>query len=179
MSVRPKCLALGLYVVLALGWTAPGWAINGQGSLIVFGAEHTPTHWDIGIGVPVGAEIHGVDPGEVGGSLPATLTIWVKSTFFGNTMLIANRIGLTNDYAFTYTAPAIAHGDNFDACSTTIVSYYEFGLNANNDYADDGTKNGSGISASGLRYVDDAVPLECEPVSLDASTWSGVKALFH
>ena len=87
MSLKVSVLRLGLCAAMVLSWAAAGWAVNGAGSLIVAGAPHTPTHWDVQIGLPVTAEIHGVDPAEVGGSLPATLTVWVKSTFFGNTML--------------------------------------------------------------------------------------------
>jgi hypothetical protein len=169
-------------VVLTATLVAPvAWAAtNGAGSLFVSGAGGNPTHWDIPIGVQTTAEIRGVDPAEVGGSLPATLTVWVKSSQFGNTMLTATRIGLTADYTFTYTPPAVANGDLFDACGTTIVAYYELGLNSNNDLRDDGLQNGSANAASGFRFVDsNGDPIECEEVGVEAAPWSQVKTHYR
>jgi hypothetical protein len=161
-----------------LAFVPAAWA-NGAGSLFVSGASHTPTHWNIEVGVAVKAEIHGVDPSEVGGSLPATLDVWVKSSVFGNTQLTATQIGTSSDYTFTYTPPAVAIGDPQDACGTTIVAYYEVGQNANNDYCDDDLKNGSTNAASGFRYYDSNGSLIDCTVGVEQSRWDRMKSLYR
>jgi hypothetical protein len=156
------------------------WAAQGAGSLYVAGASGNPTHWDIPIGVPTVAEIRGVLASEVGGTLTPTITVIVKSSHFGNTVLVGTRIGLTSDYSFSYTPPAVAAGDDFDACATTIVAYHENGQNTNNDLIDDGLQNGSSNSAAGFRFVDGAGdPIDCIDVGVDASTWSTVKSRYR
>ena len=60
------------------------------------------------LGSTVAAEIRGVSTSEVGSPLPATITVIVKSSQWGNTALTATRIGTTNNYAFTYTPPTRA-----------------------------------------------------------------------
>jgi hypothetical protein len=170
--VLEASLALVLLACVGL-LTSPALADNGQASLFVAGASHTPTHWNIPILTPITAELRGVSTMEVGDPLPATLTVWVKSTYFGNTMLTATRIDDTSDYTFDYTAPE-------EACFTSIVSYYDIGLNANNDLADDGIRNGSGISASGFRYVDDmGLLIDCEPVGTEARSWGTIKGMYR
>ena len=158
---------------LAVGLLAPSaWADIGAASLDVAGASSTPTHFDVPILVPTYATLCGVSTAEVGDPLPATLTVWVKSTDFGNTELTADRIGESDCYEFTYTPPIYA-------CNTTIVAYFDEGLLANIDIADDGILNGSGTSACGLRFVDDmGIPIDCA-VPTDASTWSVVKRCYR
>jgi len=152
-------------------------AANGPGALYVAGASNTPTHWNIPIGVATNAEIRGVGS-EVGSPLPATITVIVKSSQFGNTFLVGTRIGLTNDYSFSYTPPAVANGDDFNACNTTIVAYVTTSQNSSNDLIDDGLANGSSSSAAGFRFLDGAgVPIECT-VGVAPSTWGNVKKLF-
>jgi hypothetical protein len=103
----------------------------------------------------------------------------VKSSYFGNTQLVATRIDLTSNYSFVYTPPAIANGDDFNACGTTTVAYHSLGRIANNDYLDDDMLNGSWDAGAGLRFVDaNGMPLECTPVPVDESTWGQVKDLF-
>jgi hypothetical protein len=172
-------IVLGTVTVAASLWAASGaQAANGPGSLYVAGASTTPTHWNIPIGVPTNAEIQGVGS-EVGSPLPATITVIVKSTEWGNTYLTATQIGVTNNYAFTYTPPATANGDDFNACGSTIVSYVNEGRNSNNDLIDDGLQNGSSNTTSGFRFYDGAgVPIECT-VGVTPSTWGGVKTLFQ
>lgn len=166
--------------LLAIVFSAPlAWGTIGAGSLFVAGASHNPTHWDIPIGVPTTAEIRGVLASEVGGSLPATLTVVVKSSVFGNTFLTATQIGTSGDYTFTYTPPAVANGDEFDACGTTIVAYFELGQNSNNDLIDDGMQNGSANAAAGFRFVDaQGDPIPCT-VGVEPRAWSGVKSLYR
>lgn len=165
----------------ALGLAAcPAWAAIGAGSLYVPGATTTPTHFNIPIGVAANCEIRGVLASEVGGSLPATLTVYVKSSQFGNTAVTATRIGATSAYAFTYTPPAVAHGDAFDACATTVVAYFQLGQNSNNDLIDDGSQNASSGAAAGLRFVNAlGAPLDCHPVGVESTVWSRVKALYN
>lgn len=180
MSLRAKTLVHTLCVAAVLGLATAAMAVTGDGSLYVAGATTTPTHWNVQIGVPVVVEIRNIPAQELGGSYPPTIVVWVKSSYFGNTQLVATRIGLTSDYTFTYTPPAKAIGDSFDACGTTIVAYQTLGRNANNDYCDDGMANGSWDAASGLRFVDtNGMPLECMPVPTDPSTWTNVKGLFR
>ena len=180
MRVAPpfvKILGLGL----AMGFLASSAAEAqiGAGSVIVAGATSTPTHWNIPIGVPTTAQICGVTTAEAGGPLPATLSVWVKSSFFGNTMLTATWVG-GDCYEFTYTPPALANGDGLNACNTTIVSYVTVGLNANNDVCDDGVDNGSGTAASGFRFVDAfGVPIECPVVGVEDAPWSLIKGLYR
>src|SRR5207342_1168308 len=111
-------------------------AAIGAGSLFVAGETTTPTHWNITVGVPWTIEIRGVLASEVGGSLPPTMTAWVKSSLLGNTAVTATRIGATSNYSFVYTPPT-------EACATTIVAYFSLGQNSNNDLIDDGLQNGS------------------------------------
>lgn len=159
----------------------PGsWAANGAGSLYVAGASGNPTHFDIPIGVATKAEIQGVLASEVGGALPATLTVYVKSSHFGNTVVTATRIGVSSDYTFSFTPPALANGDDFDACATTIVAYHAPGQNSNNDLIDDGIQNGSSGAAAGFRFVDGAgVAIPCVSVGVEAVLWSQVKAAYR
>jgi hypothetical protein len=138
----------------------------------VDGADSTPTHWDIPFDGTTTAELRGVTTDEVGGPLPATLTVWVKSSAFGNMMVTATRIDMTADYTFDYTPP-------MTACGTTIVAYIELGNEANNDLTDDGIDNGSGTAAAGFRILDEfGDVVEC-PVSVDDSAWGRVKAQYR
>ena len=178
-SKRPLYVTLTLAAML-LSFASAALAVNGAGSLIVAGANTTPTHFDIPIGVATTAQICGVTTAEVGDPLPASITVIVKSSQFGNQSLTANRVGVTDCYEFSYTPPAVANGDVFDACGTTIVAYVTEGLNSNNDIADDGIDNGSGTSAAGFRFVDgNGDPIECEEVGVEARPWSGVKRLYQ
>lgn len=154
-------------------------ADNGAGSLYVAGATYTPTHWNVTLGSTVCAEIRGVSAAEVGTPLPATLTVWVKSSTFGNTMVTATQIGTSSDYAFCYTPPTAA-ADGYEACGTTIVAYQSLGTNSNNDYLDDGLKNGSSVAASGFRFVDAAgMPIDCVTVGVQGQPWGTVKGLYR
>jgi len=169
---------LAAAAVLGLA-TSPAWSAIGAGSLYVAGAATTPTHFDIPIGVPTNCEIRGVLASEVGGSLPATLTVYVKSSAIGNTAVTATRIGVTSNYTFSYTPPALANGDDFDACDTTVVAYFEVGQNCNNDLIDDGLQNGSSGAAAGLRFVDAlGVPIDCVSLGVESTVWSRVKSLY-
>jgi len=160
-------------IVATLAVAAPSFAAIGAGSLFVAGATTTPTHWNIPVGVPVTVEIHGVLASEVGGSLPATLTVFVKSSVLGNTTLTATRIGTSSDYSFMYTAPS-------NACGTTIVAYFQLGQNSNNDLCDDGLKNDSAHAASGLRFVNgQGNPISCEPLDTQGTTWGHLKTLYQ
>lgn len=155
-------------------------AANGAGSLIVDGASSTPTHWNIQIGVPTTARICGVTTAEAGDPLPATIPVIIKSTTFGNTTVTGTQIGTSDCYEFTYTPPAVANGDDFDACATVIVAYIVNGLNSNNDIIDDGIANGSGTSAAGFRFVDaNGDPIDCIELGVQSLPWSGVKRLFE
>jgi hypothetical protein len=116
---------------------------------------------------------------EAGSPLPATITVIVKSSVFGNTSLTGTRIGLTNNYAFSYTPPSIAGGDDFEACGTTVVSYVTEARNSNNDLIDDGILNGSSNTAAGFRFVDaSGNPLICTELDTAPATWGMVKKLF-
>jgi hypothetical protein len=175
-SVRIALLAAG-----ALVWasTSGAWAA-GAGSLYVAGATSTPTHWNIEIGVPTVAEIQGVPTSEAGDPLPATIDVFVKSSLFGNTTVTGTRIGMTSDYSFTYTPPAIANGDGFDACSTVIVAYITSGNNSNNDLIDDGLQNGSTDASAGFRFVDaNGDPIPCQSVGVESTPWTGFKSLYR
>jgi hypothetical protein len=154
-------------------------AAQGAGSLFVAGATHTPTHWNIQIGVPTTAEIQGVTTSEVGDPLPATITVIVKSSLFGNTSLVGTRIDATSNYSFTYTPPSIATGSAFNACETTVVSYVTEALNTNNDLLDDGLQNGSRNDASGFRFVDAEGQLISCVLGVEPSTWGQVKIRFE
>jgi hypothetical protein len=178
-SNKTRVATLTLVAAL-LAFANLAWAANGAGSLIVTGANSTPTHWDIPIGVPTTAQICGVTTGEAGNPLPATIPVIVKSSTFGNTNLVGTRVGNTDCYEFTYTPPAVANGDDFDACNTTIVAYLSNGNNSNNDICDDGLDNGSGNAACGFRFVDSAgTPIDCIDLGVEAKPWSGVKRLFQ
>lgn len=179
MSLKVKAVVQTLCVAAVVGLASAVMAVTGDGSLVVPGATNTPTHFNVSIGVPIVCEIRNIPAHELGGSYPATLDVWVKSSYYGNTQYVATRIGLTSNYTFTVTLPAIANGDAFNACGTTIVAYKTLGRNANNDWCDDGVINGSFDAASGLRPVDSfGAPLECTPVPVEPSTWSTVKDLF-
>ena len=170
--VLEVCALLVLLVCSGL-LSSPASADNGQAALFVAGASSTPTHWNIPILTSITAELRGVSTEEVGDPLPATVTVWVKSTYFGNTMLTATRIDDTSDYTFDYTAPE-------EACFTSVVSYYDIGLNANNDIADDGLLNGSGISASGFRYLDDmGLLIDCVPIGTEVRSWGTIKGMYR
>jgi hypothetical protein len=175
-SVRIALLAAG-----ALVWAlTPGAWAAGAGSLFVAGATGNPTHFDIQIGVPTNAEIRGVPTSEAGDPLPATIDVIVKSSQFGNTTVTGTRIGLTNNYSFTYTPPAIANGDEFDACATTIVAYITNGNNSNNDLIDDGLQNGSSNASAGFRFVDaNGDPIDCEVLGVEPTPWAGFKSLYR
>lgn len=166
-------LALALapvFLLCVLVGTA--WAVIGEGTLNVVGANSTPTHFDIPLGVATDATICGVTTAEVGDPLPATLTVWVKSSDFGNEMLTANRIDDTDCYAFSYTPPDYG-------CNTTIVAYQALGLDSNNDMADDGVMNDSGASASGFRFVDEfGEPIGCA-VPNGENSWGMVKSNYR
>lgn len=178
-SKRAQNVTMVLAAMLLL-FASAALAVNGNGSLIVAGANTTPTHFDIPIGVATTAQICGVTTDEVGDPLPASITVIVKSSQFGNTFLTAFQVDDTDCYEFSYTPPAIANGDDFDACGTTIVAYVTEGLNSNNDIADDGIDNGSGNAAAGFRFVDgNGDPIECEEVGVEARPWSGVKRLYQ
>jgi hypothetical protein len=154
-------------------------AVNGPGALFVAGATSTPTHYNIPIGVPTAAEIRGVGS-EVGSPLPATISVIIKSSSFGNATVTANRIGSTNNYAFTYTPPAIGSGSQFDACETTIVAYVSNAQNTSNDWIDDAVLNGSGTAAAGFRFVDaQGVLIPCPVVGVEPATWSVAKQLYQ
>jgi hypothetical protein len=166
-------------LTLGLLATSSAWAVNGPGSLFVSGASHTPTHWNIPIGVATNAEIRGVGS-EVGSPLPATIVVIIKSSAFGNTFLTGFQIGTSNNYSFTYTPPAIANGDDFDACNTTVVAYVENGRNSDNDLIDDGVQNNSSGAAAGFRFVDAAGrPIDCVFLGAESSPWSGVKGRYR
>jgi len=178
-SIRPARMAF-LAAVLVCALTPGAWAAIAAGSLYVAGATHNPTHWDIPIGVPTTAEIRGVSTSEVGDPLPATISVIVKSSHFGNTIVTATRIGATSDYTFSFTPPAIANGDAFDACATGIVAYQTNGNNSNNDLIDDGLQNGSSNSAAGFRYTNAAnEPLPCGVVGVEETPWTGFKSLYR
>jgi hypothetical protein len=166
-------------LVLGIVVASSALAVNGPGSLYVAGASTTPTHFNIQIGVETCGEIRGVGS-EVGDPLPPTITVIIKSTFFGNTYLVGTQIGATNNYSFCYTPPAVANGDDFDACATTIVAYVTEGQNSNNDLIDDGLQNGSDNTAAGLRFVDaNGDPIDCIKVGVERAPWSGVKSLYR
>lgn len=181
MRVAPSFVKI-LGLTLAIGSvlaSSTAFAQIGAGSLVVSGATSTPTHWNIPIGVPTTAQICGVTTAEAGDPLPLTIPVWVKSSYFGNTMLTATWVG-GDCYEFTYTPPALANGDGYDACNTTIVSYVTVGLNSNNDYCDDGLDNGSQNAAAGFRFVDaSGVPIDCVPVGVETGPWSQVKGLYR
>ena len=170
MRSRSAQLVCALAIVALTSST--GWATIGAGVLDVAGANSTPTHFDIPTGAVTTATICGVATGEVGDPLPATITVWVKSSNLGNTELTANLIADTDCYEFSYTPPT-------GACNTTIVAYQDLGLEANNDMADDGVVNGSGTAASGLRFVDEfGNPIECT-VPIDDVSWGMIKSLYR
>src|SRR5262245_15721904 len=118
MSHKAKVVVHSLVLVATMGLFGTAWSVTGDASLFVAGVTNTPTHFNVQIGVPVTVEIHGVPTQEVGNPLPATLDVWVKSTLFGNTQLVATRIDDTSNYSFSYTPPSIANGDGFNACGT-------------------------------------------------------------
>jgi len=177
-STRAWLAALAL-VGSALFVPPATYAHIGAGPLIVSGANSTPTHWDIPIGVPTTAQICGVTTGETGDPLPATIQVWVKTSFFGNTQLTATQMRSSGCYEFTYTPPARANNDDFDACNTSIVAYISIVHNANNDIADDGIDNGSGNATSGFRFVDwNGVPIDC-PLGVAPAAWSILMELYR
>jgi len=160
-------------MVLALLAPAPSWGAIGAASLEVMGASSTPTHWDVPLGVETMAILWGVSVREVGNPLPPTIPVWIKSSDGENTMVVADRIADTNDYRFSYLPPG-------DACGSTIVAYTTNALSANNDLADDGVRNGSGRSASGIRFVDtQGEPLLCVITARTASSWGRVKSAYR
>lgn len=177
-SIRIALRVVAGVFVLAVTAQASSAAIA-AGSLYVAGATNTPTHWNVALGSTVAAEIRGVSTSEVGSPLPATITVIVKSSQWGNTALTATRIGTTNNYAFTYTPPTRAV-NGFDACSTTIVAYQSNGLNSNNDLLDDGLQNGSRNSACGFRFVNTSgAPIDCVSVGVEAQPWAAVKHIYR
>jgi hypothetical protein len=176
-AIKRAASAFAFVSLLALSAQA-GTSANGAGSLYVAGATHTPTHWNVVLGSTVTAEIRGVSTSEVGDPLPATLTVYVKSSSFGNTPLSATRIGSSNDYTFTYTPPTVAT-DGFDACNTTVVAYGAVGRNCNNDFLDDGLKNGSAGAACGFRFLDSTgLPNPCT-LGVEPQPWGSVKQLYR
>jgi len=169
---RTRTITGTLAMVLALLAPTQSWGTIGSASLEVAGATSTPTHWNIPLDQETTATLRGVSTAEVGDPLPATITVWVKSSVNGNTMLTANRVPDTNDYEFSYLPSG-------DACGTTIVAYQELGLEANNDLADDGMLNGSGTAASGFRFLDaNGDPFPC-PISVEPDTWGNVKSSYR
>jgi hypothetical protein len=173
VHVRGRRVAALCVAILILSVGPRAWASIGAGSLFVAGATNTPTHWNIPVGVPTTAELRGVATSEVGDPLPPTITVFVKSSFMGNAVVSASRIGSTSDYTFTWTPPDTA-------CNTTIVAYGSQGRNSNNDLLDDGLQNGSQSAACGFRFVNalgDEIP--CDAVGVEATPWSGVKRLYR
>jgi len=169
--MRSRIVALCAVLTLIAG-AGPAGAAIGYASLYVDGADSTPTHFDIPVNVVATVELRGVSMDDVSGPLPETLTVWVKSSVNGNTMLTATRIGTSSDYTFDYMPPS-------DACNTTVVAYVSLGREANNDLADDGLPNGSGTAAAGLRFLDsNGVVIDC-PVSVEGGSWGTVKALYR
>lgn len=161
-------------IILGFG-ALPCMATNGPAALWVVAATHTPTHWNIPVAGTTCAELRGVtlEP------LPPVLTVWVKSSEFDNTELIATRIGSTNDYAFCYFPPASGEGV-IGACGTTIVAYGELGHNACNDLIDDGVLNGSAQAAAGFRFLDaSSRPVDCTPLAVQSASWGNVKTLYQ
>ena len=180
MSRKAKVIVHSLCIAATMALFGTAWSVTGDASLFVAGVTNTPTHFNVQIGVPVTVEIHGVPTHEVGNPLPATIDVWVKSTLFGNTQLVATRIDATSNYSFTYTPPSIANGDGFNACGTTTVAYKTVGRIANNDYCDDGLRNGTFDAGSGLRFVDGSGnPLTCETVGVAPSPWGKVKSYYR
>ena len=168
-SRRTDALFLSI-ALLSLAPTAQ--ATIGAASLYVAGVTTTPTHFNIPTQTPITVSLCGVTEAEVGGPLPATLPVFVKSSDFGNAAVTADRVGDSDCYEFSYTAP-------IHACNTTIVAYISGGHHANNDLADDGLANGSGSSASGLRFLDgDGEPIGCS-VPTERSSWGVVKQLYR
>jgi len=169
----PSALVWSLVVICS---AAIAHAEHGTGSLFVAGATHTPTHWNIPFASTT-AEIRGVSTSEVGNPLPPTIVVFVKSSSAGNVQITAVRIGLTNDYTFTYTPTNPGPGGML--CGTTAVAYARPGLNTNNDLLDDGQQNGSSKATCGFRFVD-AVgrPLECI-VGVESLPWGLVKTRYR
>lgn len=173
VHARTRWAAALVASVLILSVGARAWASIGAASLVVAGATHTPTHWNIPVGVPTTAELRGVATSEVGDPLPPTITAYIKSSHLGNTVVTATRIGSTSDYTFTWTPPDTA-------CSTTIVAYGSLGRNANNDVLDDGLQNGSQSAACGFRFVDaQGGEIQCDVVGVGPAPWGSVKGLYR
>ncbi len=109
----------------------------------------------------------------MGGPYPATISVIVKSTDFGHTVVVGTRIGTSSDYAFTFIPPD-------GACNTTIVAYVTKGQNTNNDLIDDGLQNGSSNAACGLRLVDDTgAEVPCTVLGVENRPWGEIKSLFR
>ncbi len=169
-SVITLCLA----ITLSLGFSGSVKATNGPAALWVNSASTTPTHWNVEVGTLIEAQIRGVELQP----LPATIPIWIKSSYTGNIQLVGYRLVDTQDYAFSYTPPVTAAGVQ-GACATSIVSYGTVGHNVSNDLIDDHLLNDSSRAASGFRYMYLGGVMDCHPTPVLPHTWGQVKALYR
>src|SRR5262245_9402640 len=113
---------------------------------------NTPTHYNVLVpGGCVSARIDGATDLGTATTAPNTINIIIKSSALGNTIVVGTKNTGNGapqpSYEFTYCPPS-------NLCNTTIVAYDTNGNNSNNDYLDDGVKNGSSGAAAGFRAVD-------------------------
>jgi hypothetical protein len=162
-------LAMGVFVV-----GSAAYAEIGRGTLVV---QEAPWNYDsvffLQIGVTYVVTIEGVSSTEVGNPAPATIPVWVKSSF-GNTMHTAT---LRGSYCgFRYTPSAIA-------CGTAIVSYGngpEGGYDARAlcwgpEWACD-----ISLAPGRLRYVNNSgAEIPCPPTAVEDAPWSSIKKLYQ
>ena len=179
-----KILGLVLAMdVLVAG--SPGYAGIGAGTLVVEGAQYDydGDFFPLQIGVAYNVSILNVSLTEVGDPVPETIPVWVKSSFFGNSMQTATRRPPGLDYWFVYTPPAIAAGGEFDACGWAIVSYGngpEGGYDARSLCFGPGWWCLAYPWVGELRFVDaSGVEIPCPPTAVEDAPWSMIKKLYR
>jgi hypothetical protein len=175
-------LALAMGVLLA---ETAVYADIGAGTLVV---EQAPYDYDgdffaLQIGVAYIVLIEGVLPTEIGGlPAPETMPVWVKSSYFGNTMFTATQLHLLT-YWFRYTPPARSAGSDFDACGAATVSYgngHEGGYDARSLCFGPGWWCQSNPWVAMVRFVNaDGARIPCPATGVERASWSSIKELYR
>jgi len=117
--------------------TAPGSLAAPSGSLPYTGPAFNPTHW----AVQIGDTIHGTISGATDLEDETTTTVFIKSSYFGNTEVT----GTVSDSTITFQWTVPSSG----VCQTTVVAYESEGNNANNALITEGGKAAAGFAIVG------------------------------
>lgn len=154
-AITKRSLLLAAFTALAVLVLVPSAsAANAPGSLrCPTLSQYNNTHYGLAVGTTVTCTIEGATDVSNG-----PVDVIIKSTTFGNTTVTGTAAG--GVITFTFTAPN-------NGCDTVIVAYETSGNNSNNDFIDDGVKNGSGTSSAGFGYVNaQGQPILCSTTAV-------------